>query len=126
MGVFLALQGSVALLSHNFGRFASDQGIMQVFKRYQVNPEMSYYISGSDAYPNALMSLDKHYVLESNLWKRVEMTPALLKEIDTHMKVKVSKIRQELFGFLRLDPWQTPWELVFHPNRRDGFPNEGK
>jgi len=108
VGIFMGLQGCATLHYRDFGRFSPDQGVTQAFERYQVNPEMNYYISGSDVYPNALMGLDKRYVLESTLWKRVEMSPALLKEIVTSMKAKTSTIRQSLFGFVLLDPQGKP------------------
>jgi len=54
------------------------------------------------------MGLDKNYVLESTLWKRVEMTPARLKEIVTDMKSKTSTIHQSLFGFSLIDPQGKP------------------
>jgi len=107
-GLFIGLQGCAALHSQDFGRFSPDREVSQAFERYQVNPGMNYYISGSEVHPNALMGLDKNYVLESTLWKRVEMTPARLKEIVTDMKSKTSTIHQSLFGFSLIDPQGKP------------------
>jgi hypothetical protein len=92
------------LRTQDYGRFSPDRKTTQAFENYQINPEMNYYVSGSDVYPNALMGLDKHYVLDSSLWKRVNMTPEMMKEIVSNMKQKVSTIYQTLFGFVLLDP----------------------
>jgi len=108
MGLLLVLQGCAAMHFRDYGRFSPDSKAAQAFERYQVDPGMNYYISGSEVHPNALMGLDKNYVLESTLWKRVEMTPARLKEIVTDMKSKTSTIHQSLFGFSLIDPQGKP------------------
>jgi len=112
-GIILALlitvvQGCAGLRTQDYGRFSPDRETTQAFENYQINPEMNYYVSGSDVYPNALMGLDKHYVLDSSLWKGVNMTPEMMKEIVSNMKQKVSTIYQTLFGFVLLDPQGKP------------------
>jgi len=104
VGLFIVLQGCVTLSYRNFGRFSPDRGATEAFERYQVNPGMNYYMSGSDVHPNALLGLDKRYMLESTLWKRVEMTPDRLKELVTGMKARTSMVGQSLHGFVLLDP----------------------
>lgn len=88
----------------NYGRFSPDRETTQAFDNYQIDPKMNYYISGSDVYPNALMGLDKRYILDSSLWKKVNMTPEMMKELVSNMKQKTSTIYQNLFGFVLLDP----------------------
>jgi len=108
VALLMGLQGCAALHYANYGRFSPDSKITQAFELYQVNPEMNYYFSGSDVHPNALLGLDKHYILESTLWKSVDMTPARMKEIVTGMKSRTSTIGQNLSGFSLLDPQGKP------------------
>ena len=69
-----------------------DGRVMQAFDKFQVNPNYNYFYSGSEVYPNAVIGLDKAYTLESHLWKKVDMTPAKLREIVTFMKNKAATV----------------------------------
>jgi len=108
VAILMGLQGCAALNTANYGRFAPDSKVTQAFELYEVNPEMNYYFSGSDVHPNALLGLDKHYVLEPILWKPVDMTPSRMKEIVAAMKKRSSTIGQNVFGFSLLDPQGKP------------------
>ncbi len=74
------------------------------FEHYSVNPVYRYYISGSDVYPNALIGLSRDYHLDpETLWKEVQMTPKLMKEIVDLMKVRASQLMQFPQGFNLVD-----------------------
>jgi len=103
MGLLLVLQGCAAMHFRDYGRFSPDSKAAQAFESYQVDPEMNYYVSGSDTHPSALLGLDKRYVLEPSLWKAVDMTPSRMKELVGAMKARASMIGQGLFGFSLLD-----------------------
>lgn len=94
--------------SRDYGRFSPDTKVAESLAHYQVDPRMNYYISGSEVYPNALLGLDKTYILDSDLWKRVDMTPDRLKEIVSDMNARASMVRQSLFGFTLYDPSGKP------------------
>jgi len=72
-GVYLFLALCVVLtactgqLFRNYGRIDPNQAVTEAFERYEVNPNLRYYISGSDLFPNALMGLHREYRLESGL-----------------------------------------------------------
>ena len=40
----------------------------------------TYYYSGVDGYPNAIIGVDNRYILVSELWKQVNLTPDKLKD----------------------------------------------
>ena len=101
--VILLSFGCAGLLNGNYGKIVPDGNVMHAFESYQVNPDLNYYISGSDVYPNAIMGIDKRYSLNSTLWKKVEFTPQTLKSLVDDMKAKVSEINQTLHGFTILD-----------------------
>ena len=89
----------------NYGSIVADGRVMQAFDKFKVNPNYNYFYSGSDVYPNAVIGLDKTYTLESDLWKKVDMTPSKLKEIVTFMKDKAATVNltTALHGFAILD-----------------------
>ena len=79
--------GCGGLHDGDYGRIVPDGGVQQTFESYQPDPDFNYYISGSDAQPNAILGINKDYILESTLWKRIEMTPRVLRDLVTHMKI---------------------------------------
>jgi hypothetical protein len=87
----------------NYGRIIPDRGATIVFEKYQINPNFNYYISGSDVYPNAFIGLDKSYTLDSDLWKKVEMTPAKFRELVQDMQSKALNIGKSQHGFAMFD-----------------------
>ncbi len=89
----------------NYGSILADGRVKEAFEKFQVNPSYNYFYSGSEVYPNAVMGLDKTYTLESDLWKKVDMTPAKLREIVTFMRDKAATVNlmTSLHGFVILD-----------------------
>ena len=103
--IVMLYAGCAGSLFMNYGKITPDMNVKNAFETYQVNTEYNYYISGSEIYPNAIMGLDKAYTLESNLWKKVEMTPNKLRELVTDMKDKAGTVNygMPLYGFVMLD-----------------------
>ncbi len=97
--------GCAGSLFKNYGEISPNQEVTKAFETDQINTEYDYYISGSDVYPNAIIGLDKAYTLESDLWKKVEMTPKKLHELVTDMKNKATTVNaaMPLYGFLMFD-----------------------
>jgi hypothetical protein len=83
-----ALSCSGALFQ-NYGRILPSEEGARDLENGVVLPELRYYISGSDLYPNALIGLhrDRHLDPET-LWKEVKMTPEKLRQIVGFMKAK--------------------------------------
>jgi len=104
MLLFLS-SGCASMPLKNYGSIVADGRVTAAFDKYQVNPNYDYFYSGSEVYPNAVMGLDKAYALESDLWKKVDMTPAKLREIVTYMKDKAATVNlmTSLHGFVILD-----------------------
>lgn len=92
-----------AALAKNWGKIVPDEEVKNKFETYQVSSNINYYISGSDVYPNAILGLNKDYTLVSTLWKKVELTQAMLEVIVTDMKSRATNIGQNQFGFAVLD-----------------------
>lgn len=97
----IACSGS---LFRNYGRILPSEEVDRDLEGNVVHPEIRYYISGSDLYPNALMGLHRDYRLDrETLWKEVAMTPGKLREIVGFMKAKAYEFRQFPRGFDLID-----------------------
>ena len=69
-----------ATMSANHGSIVLDPAAERDFATFRLDPNMNYYYSGPDYYPNALMGLKKEYVLDNDLWKPLEPNPALFRD----------------------------------------------
>jgi hypothetical protein len=97
----IACSGS---LFRNYGRILPSEEADRDMEGGVFHPEIRYYTSGSDLYPNALMGLHRDYRLDrETLWKEVAMTPGKLREIVGFMKAKAYEHSQFLHGFDLLD-----------------------
>lgn len=103
--ILLPCAGCATMLFKNYGSIVPDGGVMEAFDKFQVNPNYDYFYSGSEVYPSAVIGLDKSYTLESDLWKKVDMTPAKLREIVMSMKNKAATVNFAVapHGFAILD-----------------------
>jgi hypothetical protein len=101
--VLISSAGCAGSIAQHYGRIVPDGNATAVFEKYQINPNYNYYISGSDVYPNALIGLDKSIVLDTDLWKKVEITPAKFRELVQDMQSKASTINQTQYGFAMFD-----------------------
>jgi hypothetical protein len=97
----IACSGS---LFRNYGRILPSAEVDRDLEGNVFHPELRYYTSGSDLYPNALIGLHRDYRLDpETLWKEVAMTPGKLREIVGDMKVKAFNHSHFPHGFDLLD-----------------------
>ncbi|PKN76701.1 MAG: hypothetical protein CVU52_03635 [Deltaproteobacteria bacterium HGW-Deltaproteobacteria-10] len=90
-------------LTKNWGKIVPDNEAKKYFETYQVSSEFNYYISGSDVYPNAILGLNKAYILDTTLWKKIEPTETILQVMVTDMQARVISSGHSQFGFVVLD-----------------------
>jgi len=103
--IVLSFAGCVAgdLRIENYGDMKPNGAVTKAFKTYQINTNLNYYMSGTDAAPRGLMGIEKGYILESRLWKKVDVTPQKIKELVKGMKSKASEYSLMLYGFDIID-----------------------
>ena len=101
--ILFSSAGCVGSLFKNYGTIIPDRAATNAFEKFQINPNFTYYISGSDAYPNAIIGVDKAYTLESDLWKKVEMTPPIFRGLIMDMQTKALTLGQSQHGFAMFD-----------------------
>lgn len=82
-----------------FGELRPSREVTEVYAAFRVDLDKNYYSSGSDAYPNALMGIDKSWTLESDLWKRRELTDKEMKELVMIMQSGSMERMAPLHGF---------------------------
>jgi hypothetical protein len=98
--VGLSTMACAGRLFGTYGQINPSSEATLALESYYVNPIYRYYISGSDVYPNALIGLNRDYRLDpETLWKEVEVTPKVMKELVEHMKAKASLLIQFPKGF---------------------------
>jgi len=87
----------------NLGKIKPSEEATRIFENHKVLSNYRYYLSGSDLFPDAVIGLDKAYVLDSDLWKEIELTPAKLKDIVESLHIKSRERLEMLHGFDILD-----------------------
>ena len=89
----------------NYGKFVPNADVTAAFNKAEISPDLNYYITGSDTFPRSILGLNKAYILDSNLWKKVELKPEELSELTTRMRQRAIMLcrRQGEFGFAVLD-----------------------
>ena len=88
----------------NYGRITPDRGVTKAIEGYEVNPEMRYYITGSDLKPAALMGLLKAYRLDpATTWREVDISPVKMQEIVDNMSDRHLVRKASLQGFVMSD-----------------------
>ena len=103
MVLMFSCLGCAGWLAGRYGTMAPDAQAAKAFESFQINPDLSYYVSGSDEYPNALLGLNKKYALDSTLWKRIDPTPQRFRELVLQMQARARQIGQSQFGFAIFD-----------------------
>jgi hypothetical protein len=88
----------------NYGQILPDAEVTRNLESGVLRPELRYYTSGPDRYPNALIGLHRDYRLNPEpLWKEVSMTPEKLREIVGLMKNQTYVFRYHPYGFDLVD-----------------------
>lgn len=86
-----------------YGKLRPSAEAAAAYASFRVDPGKEYYISGPDAWPNAIMGVDRSWTLEPGLWKRVAMTPEGMKALVEGMQVRTLERLSSLHGFAILD-----------------------
>jgi hypothetical protein len=99
-----SLTACTASLLKNWGKIEPSTDVTNDFEKFQINADLNYYISGSDEYPTSILGLNKVYTLDTDLWKKIEMTPEIFSHVVTNMQMRLfSCCGQKQVGFVILD-----------------------
>ncbi len=100
---FLSCSGKVGLISDNYGKVKANRDVTASFQDHRIKEDHKYYTSGPDSYPNAMIGVDKRYILVSDLWKERDLTPKTMKTLVENMQSKAEEYGSLLHGFDILD-----------------------
>ncbi len=83
----------------SYGKIRPSREVTAAYECFTVDPNLNYYISGSDTYPNAIIGIDKTWTLESDLWKKKDFVSQSMKELVQNMQSKSAEQILTLHGF---------------------------
>ncbi len=86
-----------------YGKVRPNRDITVAYESFTVDPNLNYYISGSDTYPNAIIGIDKTWTLESDLWKKKDLSAEGMRDLVQNMQNRSSEQNSMLHGFVILD-----------------------
>ena len=78
--IFLAMLGLAGCFG-NYGRLQRSNDVAKTFERHEVLADHTYYVTGPEARPTAILAIDRSYTLKPGFWRPVDMTPALLNRL---------------------------------------------
>ena len=90
-----------AAMTKGYGTFVPDQIALQNLEAFQIDPDMNYYFSGPFGRPNAIIGVHKSYTLNSPLWKKIVVTPELVRAFVS--SVKSRPLEMSLHSYAMLD-----------------------
>ena len=103
LSILLSIVACASLSGKNFGKLVPNADVTTALNKAEINPNYDYYITGSDYFPRSILGLDKSYIFDSVLWKKVEFKPEELKELTVRMQQRAINCRRGEFGFVVLD-----------------------
>ena len=71
-----------------YGHINPSSDVTQAFEKYEVKPDLNYYIYGRDLYPDAIIGIDKRYTLITKMWKKRKFTTDTMKALVLNMQAK--------------------------------------
>ncbi len=99
VGLTLAL-GSVPALAAGYGSIVPNSGVTLAFERYEADPDINYYHSGSDVGPDAIIGVNKAYTLDSNLWKKCTSPADFKNHVSAMQNFATTRANTSLHGFI--------------------------
>jgi len=90
-------------IGSHYGKIRPNRDVTEAYETFRVDQNQIYYISGSDIYPNAIIGIDTAWKLESDLWKKKDLTSQSLKDVVQNMQSKAAETNVMLHGFVILD-----------------------
>jgi len=83
----------------HYGKIQPSREVAEAYEGYRVESHLTYYSSGSDIYPTAVIGIGKTWTLASDLWKPRDLSPPGMREMVQNMRSKSAIQGSSLFGF---------------------------
>lgn len=82
-----------------YGVIRPSKDVTEAYERFIVDTKLNYFTSGPDAYPNAVIGIDKTWSLETDLWKKRDLNYEIMKGLVLNMRSKELEHNMMLHGF---------------------------
>jgi hypothetical protein len=70
-----------AACAGTYGSLQRSNDVSRAFERHEVLVDHTYYATGPEARPTAILAVHRSYTLKTGLWRPVDMTPELLNRL---------------------------------------------
>ena len=100
----------------NYGTFAPDTEITQLFESGKQSDMYQYYYCGPESGPTALLGVKQGYSLEERLWQKIAPQSATYGKLLEGMRNRTLRLGLSLKGYTLYAPDKTPvgiWYSVF-------------
>ena len=74
-----------ACASSNSGKLEASQEVTKIFDNYQILSDHSYYYSGMQNLPDAIVGIHSSYSLKSKTWQEIDFSSFLLRKLVERM-----------------------------------------
>ena len=99
-----------------YGSIVPSSEVAEAYESYRADPDLVYYFSGpSDERPDAIIGVNKAYILDSSLWKKITITPVVFKNLVSGMQSVAAEASWLLHGFAILDDKGVPIGTWYSP-----------
>jgi hypothetical protein len=82
-----------------YGNIRPSRDVTTAYECFSIDSNRNYYISGPETYPSAIIGIDKTWTLESDLWKKKDLSAQSMKELVRNMQSKSAEQNSMLHGF---------------------------
>lgn len=86
-------------LDGHYGKIKPQTDVAENYKNFRLNPNLRYYTSGSDIYPQVIMGIDKTWTLESELWRERDLSAQNLADLVLNMQTRAVETGVSLHSF---------------------------
>ena len=82
LGLFFLL---CSCAGSNYGKLEASQEVTKIFDTYQILSDHSYYYSGMQSVPDAIVGIYSSYSLKSKMWQQVDFSSFVLRKLVDRM-----------------------------------------
>jgi len=113
--IVLIIAMCLSACSANYGYLKRSLDASDTFEKFEVLPDYTYYYSGSDFKPNAILGIHKDFSLRLKLWKKVDLNSKQLQKWVSNM---TSYLGYSLVNYgsdiyapdgRKIGIWYSPW-----------------
>lgn len=95
--------GSASMFG-NYGKIVPNATAEKNFEAAKMDPNMTYYFSGPETTPTAIIGVNNNYVLDSDMWKPIPYDSKMLEDLIQNVKSEELEYGRQYHGFDIISP----------------------